>query len=64
VNKYEIGDIVNVHSYDLRFIGKITKTITDNYGVRIVTLISKDGQYFEVCEQDITIKLGEDNGNN
>ena len=55
--KYKVNDIVNVNSYDLRFIGKITKIITDNYGVRIATLINKDGQYFEVCEQDIVFKL-------
>ena len=55
--KYKVNDIVNVNSYDLRFIGKITKIITDNYGVRIATLISKDGQYFDVCEQDISMKL-------
>lgn len=56
--KYKVGDIVNVHSYDLRFVGKIKKIVTDNYGVRIATLINKDGKYYDVCEQDITRKLG------
>ena len=63
MNKYKIGDIVNVHTYELRVIGKIVN-IDNESDYLCVKLRDSNGQMYEVGEQDITTKLGEDNGNN
>jgi hypothetical protein len=55
--KYKINDIVQVHTYDLRVIGKIVNV--DNAADYLcIKVRSKDGQMYEVCEQDIAMKLG------
>lgn len=56
--KYEIDDIVQVHTYDLKVVGKIVSG--DNApGYLVIKIKDKNGKLWEVCEQDIAMKLGE-----
>ena len=57
--KYKVNDIVNVHSYDLRLIGKIIHIGINKFGFISVIVKTKNSKLFEICEQDITMKLGE-----
>ena len=57
--KYKVNDIVNVHSYDLRLIGKIIHIGMNKFGFISVIVKTKNSKLFEICEQDITMKLGE-----
>ena len=57
--KYKVNDIVNVHSYDLRLIGKIIHIGMNKFGFTSVIVKTKNSKLFEICEQDITMKLGE-----
>ena len=56
--KYEIDDIVQVNTYELKVIGKIVAG-DNSPGYLVVKIRDKDGQLWEVCEQDIAMKLGE-----
>ena len=55
--KYEINDIVNVHSYGLRVIGKIISRHKDDFGFIAYIVKDKNGKLFECCDDDIAIKF-------
>lgn len=55
--KYEIDDIVQVNTYELKVIGKIIAG--DNApGYLVMKIKDKNGNMYEVLEQDIAMKLG------
>ena len=55
--KYKVNDIVNVNTYELKLIGKIISIYNNRYGFKSIIVKNSHNKLFEICEQDISIKL-------
>tara|TARA_Y100000593_G_scaffold8712_1_gene15983 strand:- start:1151 stop:1324 length:174 start_codon:yes stop_codon:yes gene_type:complete len=55
--KYKVNDIVNVHNYNYRLIGKIIKIYKDKYNIEIAIIKDTKNKLYEICLSDISMKL-------